>query len=125
VYSTDDPRQIGVLLRISRALDIVGDVSISVDDPSELLAWANTLPDPTALAWRALDSEKRYVQVSAAHHRRPVHGLITAVLSCDGHRPFWDELLDEDLEPGSEKQVPVEALTQAWASAVPLAPSTR
>ena len=125
MYSTDDPRQIGVLLRISRALDIVGDVSVSVDDPSELLAWANTLPEPTALAWRALDSEKRYVQVSAAHHRRPVHGSITAVLACDGHRPFWDVLLEADLEPGTEQGLRVESLAQAWASAVPLTPSTR
>ena len=125
MYSTDDPRQIGVLLRVSRALDIVGDVSVSVDDPSELLVWANTLSDPTALAWRALDSEKRYVQVSAAHHRRPVHGTITAVLGCDAHRPFWDELLDADLDPGTERATSVDALAQAWAASVPLAPSTR
>jgi len=125
VFSTDDPRQIGVLLRISRALDIVGDVSVAVDDPSELLAWANTLPDATALAWRALDSEKRYLQVSAAHHRRPVHGTITAVLCCDEHRSFWDELLDADLEPGKEKPTSVDALARAWATAVPLTPSTR
>jgi hypothetical protein len=125
MYSTDDPRQIGVLLRMSRALDIVGDVSVSVDDPSELLVWANTLPDPTALAWRAVDSEKRYAQVSAAHHRRPVHGLITAVLCCEDHRAFWDELLDADLDPGTEKTISIEALSQAWASAVPPTPSTQ
>lgn len=124
MYSTDDPRQIGVLLRMSRDLDIVGDVSVALDDPSELLAWANTLADPTTLAWRALDSEKRYVQVSATHHRRPVHGTITAVLSCDAHRAFWDELLATDLEPGSEKPLTVGDLAQAWATAVPLTPST-
>lgn len=125
MYSTDDPRQIGVLLRMSRALDIVGDVSVSVDDPSELLVWANTLPDPTALAWRALDSEKRYVQVSAAHHRRPIHGMITAVLCCEEHRAFWDELLGKDLAPGTEKPTSLESLSQAWATAVPLTPSTQ
>lgn len=125
MYSTDDPRQIGVLLRISRGLDIVGDVSVTVDDPSELLAWANTLADPTALAWRALDSEKRYVQVSSVHHRRPVHGTITAVLACDEHRTFWGELLEHDIEPGTEQATTVKALSQAWASAVPLTPSTR
>ncbi|WP_332664680.1 hypothetical protein [Aeromicrobium sp.] len=124
MYSSDDPRQIGVLLRISRSLDIVGDVSVNLNDPSELLAWATTLPEPTALAWRAMDSEKRYVQVNAAHHRSPVHGNITAVLCCEQHRPFWDELLDADLEPGSEQVITVEALSQAWASAVPLAPTT-
>jgi hypothetical protein len=96
-----------------------------VDDPSELLVWANTLSDASALAWRALESEKRYVQVSATHHRRPVHGSITAVLCCDDHRPFWDELLDADLEPGTEQAISVDAMAQAWAAAVPLAPSTR
>lgn len=125
MHSSDDPRQIGVLLRISRSLDIVGDVSVNLDDPSELLAWATTLPDPAALAWRAMDSEKRYVQVSAKHHRSPVHGTITAVLCCEHHRTFWDELLDADLEPGSEQAISIEALSQAWASAVPLTPSTQ
>jgi hypothetical protein len=125
MYSLDDPRQIGVLLRISRSLDIVGDVSVNVDDPSELLAWGNVLPEPTALAWRALDSEKRYVQVGAAHHRSPVHGNITAVLSCDQHRTFWDELLGTDLQPGTERATTVAALSQAWASAVPLTPTTQ
>ena len=125
MYSSDDPRQIGVLLRISRSLDVVGDVTVKVDDPSELLAWANTLPEPTALVWRAVDSEKRYAQVSASHRRRPVHGTITAVLCCEQHRPFWDELLGTDLEPGTDQPVSVKALSQAWAGAVPLAPTTQ
>ena len=125
MYSSDDPRQIGVLLRISRSLDVVGDVTVNVDDPSELLAWANTLPEPAALAWRAVDSEKRYAQVSASHRRRPVHGTITAVLCCEQHRTFWDELLGPELEPGTEKSISVEDLSQAWAAAVPLAPTTQ
>jgi hypothetical protein len=125
MYASDDPRQIGVLLQISGSLDIVGDVSVNLDEPSELLAWATTLPEPAALAWRAMDSEKRYVQVSAAHHRSPVHGTITAVLCCEHHRPFWDELLNTDLAPGTEKAITVEALAQAWASAAPVTPTTQ
>jgi len=37
----------------------------------------------------------RYVQVSAACHRNPVHGRVTAVLIADDHRP--------DNEPPSEQ----------------------
>ncbi len=53
MYASADARQLAVLLRISRTMDIVGDVSVTVDNPSELLAWANILKEPTVLAWRA------------------------------------------------------------------------
>lgn len=124
MYPSDDTRQLGVLLRISRGVDIVGDVSVSVDDPSELLAWANTLVAGGVLAWRGRDSESRYVQVAATHHRSPIHGKVTAVLNCDRHRAFWAELLDgADLEPGTERALSVEALARAW-EAMPLTPPT-
>lgn len=122
MYPSDDARELNVLMRISRALDIVGDVSASVDNPSELLAWAHILPSPIVLAWRALDSEQRYLQVSATHHRSPIHGKVNAVLSCDHHRAFWTVLLDgADLKPGTEQPLSVEALARAWA-AMPLTP---
>jgi hypothetical protein len=124
MYPSADARQLAVLLRISRALDIVGDVSVRVDDPSELLAWAVVLPEPKVVAWRARDSEKRYVQVAAHHQHSPIHGNVAAVVHCDQHRAFWDELMDgSDLEPGAERPFDVRALSTAWA-AMPLMPPT-
>jgi hypothetical protein len=77
-------QQLTTLLRISSELDIIGDVTATVATPSELLAWAHALPEPTLCAWRAEDSGNRYVQVTAACHRNPVHGRVTAVLTGDG-----------------------------------------
>ena len=53
MYPSQDARELSVLLRISRELDIVGDVTATVDAPAELLAWANILTDPARL--RRLD----------------------------------------------------------------------
>jgi hypothetical protein len=119
MYATEDARQLGALLRISEDVDIVGDVTVSVDEPSELLAWADALTDPAGLAWRAVDSERRYVHVTAAHHHHPIHGMVTVVLRCDRHRPFWDALLGHDLEPGDECAVTVAAMSHAWATGSP------
>lgn len=47
-----DAHQLSTLLRISSELDIVGDVTATVTTPSELLAWAHALPEPTIRAWR-------------------------------------------------------------------------
>ncbi|MET1061595.1 MAG: hypothetical protein ABWX71_01765 [Aeromicrobium sp.] len=122
MYPSDDARQLGMLLRISRRIDIVGDVSVSVDDPAELLAWANTLPSPQVIAWRGLESDRRYVQVSATHHRSPIHGTATAVLICDGHRTFWEKLIDGDeIDPGTERSLRPEDLAMAWEQ-TPLEP---
>ena len=93
-YPTADSRQLSILLRISRELDVVGDVTATVDQPSDVLAWATVLPEPTIGAWRAEDSGHRYVQVTAPHHRDPIHGRVTAVLPCEAHREFWDERFD-------------------------------
>ena len=51
--------------------------------------------------------------------------MITAVLCCEEHRAFWDELLEADLDPGTEKSITVDALSQTWAAAAPLTPSTQ
>jgi hypothetical protein len=48
MYPAKDARELGILLRISRDLDVVGDVTATVDNPSELLAWALVLADPTS-----------------------------------------------------------------------------
>ncbi len=88
-----DAQTLSTLLRISSELDIIGDVTATVAHPSELLAWAHALPEPTICAWRAEDSGNRYVHVTAARRRNPVHGRVTAVLTGDDHRPFWAVLL--------------------------------
>ena len=59
MYPARAARELGILLRISRELVVVGDVTAIVDNPSELLAWATTLTDPTLLAdlsraWQAM-----------------------------------------------------------------------
>jgi hypothetical protein len=117
-----DAHQLSTLLRLSSELDIIGDVTATVTNPSDLLAWAHALPDPTICAWRAEDSGNRYVQVTAACHRTPIHGRITAVLTGDDHRLFWAVLLPEDLAAGEEQLLPLSALVTAWSATAP-APS--
>ncbi len=122
MYPARAARELGILLRISRELDIVGDVTAIVDNPSELVAWATTLTDPTLLAWRAADSGSRYLQVSATHTREPIRGKVTAVLHCDQHPEFWRELSDNhDLEVGDRVPLTLANLSRAW-QAMPLTP---
>ena len=117
------PNTLSTLLRISGDLDIVGDITATVDSPSALLAWAHALPKPIICAWRAEDSGHRYVHVSAACHRAPIHGQVTAVLNADDHHAFWSALLTEDdLTPGQEQLLPLTALVAAWSTTTP-APS--
>lgn len=123
MYPSQDARELSVLLRISRELDIVGDVTATVDAPAELLAWATILEDPAIVAWRAEDSGHRYLHVTAVHHRRPIRGPITAVLHCEQHRAYWDELLPQDIPPGSKETLTIKDLSAAW-NAMPLTPPT-
>jgi hypothetical protein len=123
MYPSTDARQLSILLRISSELDIVGDVTATVESPADLLAWASLLPQPTVCAWRA-HSGKRYLQATAAHDRLPVHGRITAVLSADQHSQFWNEALqDHELQPGEERLLRLTNLTRAWET-MPLVPET-
>jgi len=121
MYPSKDARELAILLRISRELDIVGDVSATVDNPSELLAWAAILTDATIAAWRGHDSGHRYLQVTAEHHRAPVHGRITAVLHCEQHQEFWQALHLDELGPGQTRNLTVADLSAAW-SVMPLTP---
>ena len=122
MYPSADQRELTVLLRIARDLDIIGDVSVTVDNPSELLAWADVLPEPGVVAWRTRDSGKRFAQVSTSHGRSPIHGEVTVVLGCEQHRAFWDELVGRtDLEPGATRVLSVKALSSAW-DAMPITP---
>lgn len=115
-----DTQQLSTLLRISSELDIVGDVTAAVTSPSALVAWAYALPEPTICAWRAEDSGNRYVQITAACHRDPVHGRVTAVLTADEHYAFWIALLpDGDLAAGDERIIPPSTLAAAWSTTVP------
>lgn len=121
MYPSKDARELAILLRISRELDIVGDISATVDDPSELLAWANILEDPEVTAWRAKDSGHRYLQVAADHQRAPIRGRVTAVLHTDAHQDFWTALHLHDVNPGGHRNVTRKALAAAWEE-MPLTP---
>lgn len=113
--SSADERQLAVLLRISQSLDIVGDVSVTVDNPSELLAWANVLSNPSIFAWRGHVSGKRFVHVTAVNGTNPVHGRVTACLRADQTMQFWKELIPNgDLDPGDEHPVTAQQLAEAW-----------
>jgi hypothetical protein len=117
MLTSPNAQQLSTLLRISNGLDIVGDVTATVDSPSTLLAWAYALPAPTICAWRAEDSGNRYVQVTATCHRSPLHGKVAAVLPGDDHLPFWSALLPEgDLAPGAERLLALSALAAAWST---------
>jgi hypothetical protein len=115
MYPSKDARELAILLRISRELDIVGDMTATVDNPSELLAWALILSRPDILAWRATDSGHRYLHATARHKRPPIRGHITAVLPCDQHPDYWNALDLNQLAPGNRHQLNVDALSDAWA----------
>lgn len=123
MYPAKDARELAILLRISRELDVVGDVTATVDNPSELLAWALILSRPQVLAWRATDSGHRYLQVSAYRKRAPIRGNITAVLSCEQHADFWNALQLDQLTPGGRRELSRDALSSAWAT-MPLTPES-
>lgn len=121
MYPSQEARELAILLRISRDLDICGDVTATVDNPSELLAWATILSERGIRAWRAQDSGNRYLQVTADHRRAPVRGHVAAVLECDHHLEFWDECGLSTLEPGETRALGVRDLTRAW-EAMPITP---
>lgn len=114
MYPAKDARELSVLLRISRELDVVGDVTATVDNPSELLAWALVLADREILAWRADHSGHRYLQVTAHRNRAPIRGCVTAMLPCDKHEEFWNALGLSQLAVGDRRPLSVEALSAAW-----------
>ncbi|MGB3827255.1 MAG: hypothetical protein WA962_00620 [Ornithinimicrobium sp.] len=122
MYAARAARELGILLRISRELDVVGDVTAVVDDPSQLLAWATTLTDPLVTAWRATGSGSRYLQVSAIHTHEPIRGQVTAVLHCDQHRELWQELKGtHELKAGDTEPLSPADLSRAW-QAMPITP---
>jgi hypothetical protein len=121
MYRSQEAREIAILLRISRELDVCGDLTATVDNPSELIAWASVLTDPAIVAWQATDSRSRFVQVSADHHRAPVRGRVAAVLTCDHHPEFWDALDLADLPTGRTRSLTLKDLNDAWQS-LPLIP---
>jgi hypothetical protein len=121
MYPSQEAREIAILLKIGRDLDVCGDVTATVDNPSELIAWASVLRHPAIVAWQAADSRCRFVQVSADHHRAPVRGKVTAVLTCDQHPEFWSALDLADLPTGQTRSLSIKDLTTAW-EALPLTP---
>jgi hypothetical protein len=121
MYLSKEARELSVLLAISRELDIVGDVSATVGNPAELLAWASVLTDAEIVAWRAKDSGHRYVQVTADRHSAPVRGRVTAVLPCDRHREFWTALGLDGLDDPTVTRLSRTALSKAWSD-TPITP---
>jgi hypothetical protein len=115
MYPSQDARELSVLLKISREIDIVGDVTATVDSPSELIAWVSILPDAEIVGWQARDSGHRYLQVSADRHRAPVRGRVTAVLPCEQHLEFWNALALDSLEPEVVQHLDLQALSKAWS----------
>jgi hypothetical protein len=122
MYPAKDAREIAILLRISRELDVVGDVTATVDNPSEALAWALVLSKPDIVAWRADDSGHRYLQVSADRSRAPIRGRVTAVLPCEQHLEFWTALGLDQLANGDRQVLSVDSLSSAWA-VMPVTPT--
>jgi len=124
MYPNHAARELGVLLRLSQEIDVVGDVTAIVSNPSELLAWSSTLADPKVVAWQATDSGRRYVQVTAAHQHAPIRGRVTAVLHCEHHPEFWHELTAEhDATAGRQVSLTIKDLARAW-DVMPVAPPT-
>lgn len=121
MYPSKEARELAILLRISRELDIVGDVSATVESPSELLAWTLILHKPQVLAWRATTSGHRYIQVTAHRSKAPIRGNITAILDCERHLDFWEALSLATLNPGDRRGLTPGALSDGWAL-MPLAP---
>ena len=121
MYPAHDAHEISILLRTSRELDLVGDVTATVECPSDLLAWAVVLSRPEVLAWRSRDAGHRYVHVTAWRNRAPVRGQVTAVLDCDQHRAFWSALGLDPLVPGDRRALAVTELSSAW-DVMPLTP---
>ena len=124
MYPSQEAREIAILLRISRELDVCGDLTATVENPSELIAWASVLSDPSVVAWRAADSRNCFVQVSADHPRAPVRGHIAAVLACDRHPDYWDALDLADLPSGGTRSLTIKDLTRAWEALPITAPDT-
>jgi hypothetical protein len=124
MYPSQEAREIEVLLRISRELDVCGDLTATVDNPSELIAWASVLSDPAIVAWQASDSRCCFVQVSADHHRAPVRGRIAAVLACDRHPDFWHALDLADLAAARTRSLTIQDLTRAWEAMPVTAPDS-
>lgn len=120
MYRSSHARELDTLLRLSRELDIVGDVTATVDNPSELIAWAASLANPSVVAWRAKDSGFRYIQVSADHPRAPIRGCIAAVLSCEAHPEFWNALGLGPIKHGAMRGLSLVDLRAAW-SVMPIA----
>jgi hypothetical protein len=121
MYPSKDARELSVLLRISRELDIVGDVSATVDNPSELLAWASIHSEAEIVAWRSKGSGHRYLQVTADRHAAPIRGRVTAVLPCEQHREFWDALGLDGLDHLTVTHLNRSALSKAWSD-MPITP---
>jgi hypothetical protein len=121
MYPSREARELAILLRISRELDICGDITATVDNPSELLAWATILSEHRIRGWRAQDSGHRYVEVAADHRRAPVRGHVAAVLDCEEHVEFWAACGLDDLARGESQHLSAADLSRAW-EAMPITP---
>ena len=74
MYPSEKTRQLSILLRTSRELDIVGDVTATTDNPSELTRLGTHPASARRSAPGKASQGARYVQVSATHSHDPVRG---------------------------------------------------
>lgn len=99
-----EARMLGALLRLSRSVDIGGDVIVRVDSPARLVSWASTIPDISVVVGHATGGGQRYVQVTAHRLQGAGGGRIVAVLDCADHGKFWRALAGDELEPDTERR---------------------
>lgn len=118
MYTSEEARELAMLLGVSRELHIHGDVAATVDNPSELLAIAAMLADPVITAWTGPSSARGSIQVCADRTGPPIHGRLTVVLACEQHPIFWDALSQrlDRIEPHTTRHLTVADLTEAWSA---------
>ncbi len=116
---SDKTRRDAMVTLVQRALtiDIVGDVTSTVDTSEDLVAWTNLLIRPVILAWRSFDDGHRYLQVQAPHPGPPVNGHVIIQMPCEAHSPFWSALVCEELPPGTERELDRHTMLSAWMAA--------
>jgi len=94
------------LLQLSPALEIDGDVTVTVEEVCDLGRWVALLPEPRVLAWRDSDLGDRHLHITSRHESSPVWGVVTVRWRTSIRHSFWSALLrGEDLACGTEREL--------------------
>lgn len=102
------------LLQHSLSLDIVGDATVAVRRPGELIEWTDLLAHPLIVAWRCADTGSRFVDAYARQASPPINGHVTIHFLCEDHLEFWAALVTGDLALGVEREIDRRALRSAY-----------